>query len=148
MSAVQSSSVWNVVKSECVQNLLHQMETFGSPVQLWYDAAKWYQPVLQRQERKGVIINCVNVYKDTPKTFFVNPREKREWINGQYLIFEPTSTVQNKLSECENNWQASTGKYRSILEWNEKGRCDLQNAAKGRLVTYLNTIDRDLWRRR
>ena len=59
------------------------------------------------------------------------------------MLFEPTSTVQNKQSQCEN-WQACTGKCRSILELIEKGRCGLQNTAKGLLVTYLNTIDRDL----
>ena len=37
-----------------------------------------YQPVLQRQDREGVIINCINVYNDTPKTILVNPRVKRE----------------------------------------------------------------------
>ena len=59
------------------------------------------------------------------------------------MIFEPTSSVQNKQSECEN-WQACAGKCSSILELIEKGRCCLQNTAKGRLVLYLNTIDRDL----
>ena len=46
------------------------------PVQIWYDAAKWYQPVLQGQDREGVIIDCVNVYNDTPKTILLIREEK------------------------------------------------------------------------
>ena len=71
-----------------------------------------------------------------------NELDSSLWVN-LYHVFFSVLIVQNKQSECEN-WQTCTGKRRSILEWIEKGSCDLQNTAKGRLVTYLNMIDWDL----
>ena len=76
MSAVQSSSVWSVVKSVIGAKHVAPDDDIRQPMQLWYDAAKWYQPVLQRQE--GVNINCINVYKNTHKKQFLLIREKKE----------------------------------------------------------------------